>query len=410
MFKKFILPLMFLFSVQAHALHIITTADEFVSSDLMNFYQLPPGGSATFVGTDSAQELRQKTINCNFNTCLNFPTPSFGGTTLQYVRGDGSLATFSSAVRGQINATGNGLSYNIALGQISSTFSASAPLSMSPLGAISITQASGSQNGYLSSANWNTFNNKEPAIAAGTIAQYWRGDKTFQTLSTSVVPEGTNLYYTDARVTNVALPLAGGTMLGDIDMNNVHKVANLPNPTGNQDAATKLYVDNGLATKLSVTAASGATQSLGGNLDFSNSGGIKNIQDPVNAQDAATKSYVDANAGAFDFQASSGLISLNAPFTLAAKKNQKAVTVMNFEAFSGFFSCTTNPTLALVDCGTDPTCASFTTLATATVTGSGTIVDGTIINSTSPLGNYLEIIATAGVCSNVVITADAGLK
>jgi hypothetical protein len=42
-------------------------------------------------------------------------------------------------------------------------------------------------------------NNKEGLITAGTTAQYWRGDKTWQTLNTSVVPEGTNLYYTDAR-------------------------------------------------------------------------------------------------------------------------------------------------------------------------------------------------------------------
>jgi len=59
----------------------------------------------------------------------------------------------------------------------------------------------------LSSADWTTFNNKENAITAGTTAQYFRGDKTFQTLNTSVVPEGTNLYYTEARVnanTNVA--------------------------------------------------------------------------------------------------------------------------------------------------------------------------------------------------------------
>lgn len=40
---------------------------------------------------------------------------------------------------------------------------------------------------------------KENTIASGTTSQYWRGDKTWQTLSTSVVAEGTNLYYTDAR-------------------------------------------------------------------------------------------------------------------------------------------------------------------------------------------------------------------
>jgi hypothetical protein len=67
--------------------------------------------------------------------------------------------------------------------------------------------ASATNRGALSSADWSTFNNKENAITAGTTAQYFRGDKTFQTLNTSVVPEGTNLYYTEARVnanTNVA--------------------------------------------------------------------------------------------------------------------------------------------------------------------------------------------------------------
>jgi hypothetical protein len=60
--------------------------------------------------------------------------------------------------------------------------------------------ASATNRGALSSADWTTFNNKENAITAGTTAQYYRGDKTFQTLNTSVVPELTNLYYTEARV------------------------------------------------------------------------------------------------------------------------------------------------------------------------------------------------------------------
>ena len=46
----------------------------------------------------------------------------------------------------------------------------------------------------------NALNAKENTITAGTTAQYYRGDKSFQTLDTSVVPEGSNLYFTDARV------------------------------------------------------------------------------------------------------------------------------------------------------------------------------------------------------------------
>jgi hypothetical protein len=42
-------------------------------------------------------------------------------------------------------------------------------------------------------------NGKEPSITNGLTTQYWRGDKTFHTLDTSVVPENTNLYFTTAR-------------------------------------------------------------------------------------------------------------------------------------------------------------------------------------------------------------------
>lgn len=45
----------------------------------------------------------------------------------------------------------------------------------------------------------NALNAKEASITAGTTAQYWRGDKSWQTLDTSVVPENTNLYFTNAR-------------------------------------------------------------------------------------------------------------------------------------------------------------------------------------------------------------------
>lgn len=64
---------------------------------------------------------------------------------------------------------------------------------------LAIPVATSSVNGYLSSTDWSTFNNKEPAITSGTTAKYWRGDKTFQTLDTSVVTENTNLYYTQGR-------------------------------------------------------------------------------------------------------------------------------------------------------------------------------------------------------------------
>lgn len=49
--------------------------------------------------------------------------------------------------------------------------------------------------------------NKQPTIVPGTTLQYYRGDKTFQTLNTSVVPESGSLYYTNART--IASTLTG---------------------------------------------------------------------------------------------------------------------------------------------------------------------------------------------------------
>jgi hypothetical protein len=74
---------------------------------------------------------------------------------------------------------------------------------------LSLQLATGSQNGALSSSDWTTFNSKENAITAGTTAQYFRGDKTFQTLNTGVVPESGNLYFTNARA--IASTLTGYT-------------------------------------------------------------------------------------------------------------------------------------------------------------------------------------------------------
>jgi hypothetical protein len=69
-----------------------------------------------------------------------------------------------------------------------------------PVITLNVPTASAANRGALSAADWTTFNSKENAIVAGTTAQYYRGDKTFQTLNTAAVPELTNLYYTEARV------------------------------------------------------------------------------------------------------------------------------------------------------------------------------------------------------------------
>ncbi len=67
---------------------------------------------------------------------------------------------------------------------------------------------------YVDNTVTSNLTGKEDVIAAGTIAQFFRGDKTWQALDTSAVTEGANLYYTAARAkTDVVLD---GTLLSGV--------------------------------------------------------------------------------------------------------------------------------------------------------------------------------------------------
>ena len=94
---------------------------------------------------------------------------------------------------------------------------------------ISIAQAGVASNGYIASADWTVFNGKEPSVTAGTTAQYYRGDKSWQTLNSAVVAETTNLYYLDARARlafSASAPIAYSSASGDLSMAAATNVAN----------------------------------------------------------------------------------------------------------------------------------------------------------------------------------------
>jgi hypothetical protein len=109
-----------------------------------------------------------------------------------------------------------------------STITFTSPLS-SVGGNVSLSSASANQNGYLTSTDWATFNSKQALISAGTTSQYWRGDKSFQTLDTSVVPENSNLYFTTARarlVVSASSPTAYNTSTGVISLSSASATTN----------------------------------------------------------------------------------------------------------------------------------------------------------------------------------------
>jgi hypothetical protein len=90
--------------------------------------------------------------------------------------------------------------------------SATTPLNFNPsTGELTIQSASTTQTGALTLTDWTTFNNKEPAISAGTATQYWSGTKSWATLNTTNVTEGTNLYFTQSRVLTTPLTDLGSS-------------------------------------------------------------------------------------------------------------------------------------------------------------------------------------------------------
>lgn len=132
---------------------------------------------------------------------LSFTTP------LSNSSGTISMPVSTSSANGYLSST-DWVTFN---GKVSTarSISTTAPLSgggdLSANRTLSMAASTNSVDGYLTAADHTTFAAKEPAISAGTTDQYWRGDKSWQTLTTAVVAEVTNLYFTTARVLATAL-------------------------------------------------------------------------------------------------------------------------------------------------------------------------------------------------------------
>ena len=122
---------------------------------------------------------------------------------------------------------------------------------------ISISQSTTSTDGYLSSTNWNTFNDKAP-----TASPVFTGTPEAPTAAAAT---STTQIATTAFVYSV--PINDLTLAdGDLDVN-THKIVNVVDPTNPQDAATKVYVDSvaqGLVIKAACVAATTANITLSG--------------------------------------------------------------------------------------------------------------------------------------------------
>ena len=102
-----------------------------------------------------------------------------------------------------------------------------------------------------------------------------------------------------------------------------------------------------------------------------------------------------------------GLLTAVVGTTAVYSKVSKASTVDNLTGAAMQFTCGTNPTITMYECGTSTTCASPTTIGTVTVTASGTATVGTVSNAAITAGDYVGWALTAGVCTTLDISANA---
>jgi hypothetical protein len=194
--------------------------------------------------------------------------------------------------------------------------------------------------GLISKNDYDNFNAREPAVTAGTTTQYYRGDKSWADLTSTVVPEGTNLYFTDTRArsalsavaplsynpTTGALSISGsinsvvttsvsgayqtltcadGQVLGFSAGGPICQAGGSANAfvqDGNSFGAPAvigtndnqpLHLETNGTTKLSIQS-NGLIQSYGGLSMMNNR--ISMLAGPENSDDAATKGYVDSKS------------------------------------------------------------------------------------------------------------------
>lgn len=210
--------------------------------------QFTNGNNATYIGVNSSAGASLFTGSSAYNSFIG------SGSAYGLDFGTNSVTRMSILSGGQVRVsdlagTGTRMVVTDANGQLSSqaipspggsgtVTSVSAGTGMA-FTTITTSGSVSADTGVLSTRAWRqkavdslnaSIATKEPLIAAGTTSQYWRGDKSWQTLNTTVVPEGTNLYYTDSR-SRSAISLTTSGSSGVATYSSLTGVLNVPNYT-----------------------------------------------------------------------------------------------------------------------------------------------------------------------------------
>ena len=147
---------------------------------------------------------------------------------------------------------------------------------------------------------------KQSTIIAGTTGQFFRGDKTWATLDTSVVPENGNFYFTNSRAINA---LKGADFLG------IATITGIASPINPTDIANMNYVTTYVSSALSgyATTASLSNYATTAALAATNTN-VTNITSALLTTDTTATNLATTVAGKADKAGANftGNIQLNA--------------------------------------------------------------------------------------------------
>jgi hypothetical protein len=326
----------------------------------------------------------------SFQAIHAMPFANVASQLVQMGAGNGEFLKWDDATKqwkpGTVSGASGGTVTSVSVGgPLSVTTPTSTP-------AISITQANGTTSGYLSSSDWNAFNSKEGTIAGGTAAQFYRGDKSWQTLDTSIVPENVNLYFTNARALGV--PLTGFTtgtgaiVATDTTLQAFGKAQGQIN-TLNSASANYLIKNS--------------TDSVTGVVNVGTTGLLQLIYTPVGMNDATNKAYVDSEVGNKVSKAGdtvTGVLTIDND--LRVKGGSNHVTIKG-HATSANYNLTLPQTAGTSGYILSTDGVGNTTWSSPAV-GSSTITDGSIVDA--------DVDASAGIAQSKIanLTTDLAGK